>query len=195
MKEQLEQFLDNRDRYVICTADIIYTAYMKPEAEDEVEKKHPLSEEELEMAKEIEKASPSQLVKMMRKSLPSHVQMILRKKLLEFDDEVFQEIAERIISSRQEVFANHAAYYLLRSEADARKWIIDNYGEVKSENMKSLLCMVIGVKGNPTDVPFLMDEARRFERDFPDESYSQGPVIALEHLEDRWNKGDFPDFV
>lgn len=195
MKEQLEQFLDNRDRYVICTADIIYTAYMKPATEDEVDRMHPLTDGELELAAEIEKATPSQLVKMMRKSFPAHVQMILRNKLLEFDDEVFEEIGERIISSRQEVFANHAAYYLLRTAADARKWIIDNYGEVKSENMKSLLCMVIGVKGNPSDVPFLMDEARRFEREFPDESYSQGPVIALEHIEDRWNKGDFPDFV
>lgn len=193
MKDRLEEFLDGRDKYVICTADILYTAYMKPKTEDEVETKFPFTEEELEIVDEIEKAGADELVSMMRKSLPSHVQMVLRRKLLETDG-VFAEMEKRITTSRQEVFANHAAYYLLRYTGDTKQWIYDNYDDIRSEYMKSLLCMVAGVKGDPSDVQFLMDEAERFEREFPDESYSQGPVIGLEHIEDRWNKGEFPEF-
>lgn len=191
MRDRLRDFLDDRDSYVICQADITYTAYMKPDAGADVLANNPLSGEDLEYLEKIDKASPEELVNLMRKEMPGQAQMHLRKRLSEMDKECSELVCRRVLTNRQNTFINNAIHYILRSEYVGKDWIMANYSSIISENMKSLLCIKIGIEGTPEDIPFLMDETVRFEREFPDESYSQGPVIALEHIEDQWEKGKF----
>lgn len=190
MRDRLRDFLDARDSYVICQADIAYTAYMKPDAASKFVSDE-LTEEEKEYAAKIDNASADELVNLMRKEMPGRVQMYLRKKLSEMDKECFESVCRRVLTNRQNTFINNAIHYILRSEYVGKEWILANYSNIISENMKSLLCIKIGLEGTPEDIPFLMAEVERFEREFPDDTYSQGPVIALEHIEDQWEKGKF----
>lgn len=49
-----------------------------------------------------------------------------------------------------------------------------------------MLCLVLGFRGDVAVVPFLMKEVERFERWYPDESYGQGPLLALYELKERF---------
>lgn len=191
MREKLREFLDERDSYVICQADITYTAYMKPQIGEEELEKHKLAEADKKYTDKIEEGTPAELVNLMRKEMPGQEQMLLRKKVLENDKECYESVCMKVLTNRQDTFINNAIHYILRSEYVTKEWVLSNYSNILSEYMKSLLCIKIGIEGTPEDIPFLMEEVERFERDYPDETYSQGPVIALEHIEDQWEKGKF----
>lgn len=47
-----------------------------------------------------------------------------------------------------------------------------------------------GLRGSPEYIPFLIEEAKRFERSYPKESYDQGPYIAVEKLRVRFMTND-----
>ena len=53
---------------------------------------------------------------------------------------------------------------------------------MSSEYLKSLLCLVIGFRGGKESIPMLMKETERFEKSYPDQSYEQGPLFAIQEL-------------
>ena len=62
---------------------------------------------------------------------------------------------------------------------------MEEYRNVRNEYMKSLLCLVLGIRGNENVIPFLVDEVVRFEYQYPSESFEQGPLIGLAELLNR----------
>ena len=48
--------------------------------------------------------------------------------------------------------------------------------------MKSMLCLVLGFRGDVSMIDFLMSEAERLENEYPDESFDQGPTLAVQEL-------------
>lgn len=48
--------------------------------------------------------------------------------------------------------------------------------------MKSMLCVVLGVRGKAEYIPFLICECKRFLAEYPDESFDQGPYLAVKEL-------------
>lgn len=50
-----------------------------------------------------------------------------------------------------------------------------------------LFCLILGFRGEKSLIPFLMEEAKRMEREYPDETYDQGPVLAVQELAERDN--------
>lgn len=48
--------------------------------------------------------------------------------------------------------------------------------------MKSMLCLVLGFRGDVSLIPMLMAETERFERDYPFNSYEQAPILAVQEL-------------
>ena len=63
---------------------------------------------------------------------------------------------------------------------------MENYQEIRSEYMKSMLCLVLGFRGDASMIDFLIEEAERFEREYPDETYDQGPALAVQELSVRF---------
>lgn len=54
------------------------------------------------------------------------------------------------------------------------------------EDLKSMFCLVLGLCGDVSFIPFLMEEARRMEKEYPDEYYDQGPELAVQELAVRY---------
>lgn len=53
------------------------------------------------------------------------------------------------------------------------------YSNIWNEYFKSMLCLVIGFRGDVEMIPFLMKETERLERMYPQETYAQGPILAI----------------
>jgi len=49
-----------------------------------------------------------------------------------------------------------------------------------------MLCLVLGLRGDKSMIPFLIEEAKRMENDYPDETYDQGPTLAVHELANRY---------
>ena len=57
---------------------------------------------------------------------------------------------------------------------------------MRSEYLKSMLCLVLGFRGDDSIIHFLMKEVERFELYYPDKRYEQGPLLALYELKERF---------
>lgn len=95
-------------------------------------------------------------------------------------------IKEKSIRNKQDVFIENALYFFLRSKDNYCDWIIDTYSQFQSEYLKSLFCLVLGFRGDISTIPFLMEEAERMEKEYPNEYYDQGPALAVQELAVRY---------
>lgn len=47
------------------------------------------------------------------------------------------------------------------------------------------MCLVLGFRGDRSMIPFLITEARRMEKEYPNEAYDQGAALAVRELVNR----------
>lgn len=74
----------------------------------------------------------------------------------------------------------------MKSDVNCCNWILETYPQFHSEYLKSLFCLVLGFRGDATMIPFLMEEAGRMEKEYPNEYYNQGPALAVQELAVRY---------
>jgi len=53
------------------------------------------------------------------------------------------------------------------------------YNEIRYPFAQASACLVFGMQGMEEEMPFLLSEYERFQRNFPDESFDQHPLLAL----------------
>ena len=56
------------------------------------------------------------------------------------------------------------------------------YANIWNEYFKSMLCLVIGFRGDVEMLSFLTKETERLERMYLQETYAQGPILAIQEL-------------
>lgn len=70
----------------------------------------------------------------------------------------------------------------MRSACNCCDWIIETYPRFQNEYLKCMLCLVLELQGDKSMIPFLIKEAKRMEKEYPDETYDQGPTLAVHEL-------------
>lgn len=141
------------------------------------------SEEDLYSKKMIEQAATAEeLLKLMRKSLSGGNRSRLRKKVLEYEKEIMPLIKEKTMKSGQDIFIENTLYFFLHCEGNCCDWILKEYSNIWNEYLKSMLCLVLGFRGEVEMIPFLMKETVRLERMYPEETYAQAPILAIQEL-------------
>ena len=133
-----------------------------------------------------EASSPDAIVKLLRKKSELEISIKLIEKAIDIEQETLPIIQTRILTTGQDVFIENALKYLLRCKTNCSQWIMENYQEIRSEYMKSMLCLVLGFRGDASMIDFLIEEAERFEREYPDETYDQGSALAVQELSVRF---------
>ncbi len=186
-KKEITNFLDLHPFKEFSVARLEYSLYLTPEVESFVNKYTdeymPTSEEERQERNIVEETdAPDDLIRLMRKSLHNRNCSILRQKLLQHEEEIMPLIQKKALTNRQDNFIENALHFFLHSEKNCCDWIIENYNSMKSEYMKSLLCLVLGFRGDVSLIPMLMRETERFEMDYPYEDYEQAPFLAVYEL-------------
>ena len=49
-----------------------------------------------------------------------------------------------------------------------------------------MLCLVLGFRAGPDCIPFLMRAVETFEKQYPEETFDQGPILALLEIRARF---------
>ena len=192
IKSDVKKFLDTHRDIELSAARFEYSLHLYRGGEEfmfeEANKILPRSEAKQESIDRMidEASSPDAIVKLLRKKSELEISIKLIEKAIDIEEETLPIIQTRILTTGQDVFIENALKYLLRCKTNCSQWIMENYQEIRSEYMKSMLCLVLGFRGDASMIDFLIEEAERFEREYPDETYDQGPALAVQELSVRF---------
>lgn len=160
-----------------------------------------LSEEEAALAEEIRVCTdPEQLVKWMRKTMTGLLRARLLRRAMAYEKDVLPLMQKRALTTQLVGFEDCVTMFFLECKKNPCQWIMDNYDNIRSEFLKSQFCLVLGMRGTPEFVPFLLQQVDRFEHLQTTEQYlEQGPLLGLAAMEEfpddrEWVLEDFPAF-
>ena len=142
-----------------------------------------LTDEDIEAREEIERLDDADgFFKWMRKPLSPQNKELLNSKMLEHEDEALEMVKKRVLSNRIAVFIENAARFLISCEADPTGWLANNYGAIQDPYARSMMCLVMGIRGNESCASLLLQEAENLSGVVPEGKLEQGPIIALYKL-------------
>ena len=186
-KKEVHKFLDKHPDIPFSAAKFEYSLYLEPEAVEYAnaisEKILGESEEDLHSKRMIEQAETTEeLLKLMRKPLSGGNRSRLRGKLLEYETVMMPYIKEKTMKNGQDIFIENALYFFLHCKENCCSWLMKEYANIRNEYLKSMLCLVIGFRGDVEMLSFLTKETERLERMYLQETYAQGPILAIQEL-------------
>ena len=189
--KEIRHFLHSHPYKDFSAARFEYSLYLMPETEEianqYISEHFVPSDDDTEKEQEINNAdNTDELIRLMRKPLSGTNRTLLRKKILQYENEILPFIQRRAMTNRQDIFIENALYFFMHSQNNCCDWIVQSYDVFKSEYLKSMLCLVMGFRGDVSLIPMLMAETERFERDYPSKSYEQAPILAVQELAPRF---------
>ena len=189
-KKEIKKFIDTHRDLKFSAEKMEYSIYSDWETNEKVielaNQMVPETKVDMEMKTLIEQTDePREILNLMRKELSGANRSLLRTKILKYEDTLESLIKEKCIRNKQDVFIENALAFFMRSTNNYSDWIIETYSQFQSEYLKCMMCLVLGFRGNMSMIPFLINEARRMEKEYPDETYDQGPALAVQELVNR----------
>ena len=189
-KKEIKKFIDTHRDLKFSATKMEYSIYSDWETSEKVielaNQRVPETKVDMEMKTLIEQTDePREILNLMRKELSGANRSLLRTKILKYEDTLEPLIKEKCIRNKQDVFIENALAFFMRSTNNYSDWIIETYSQFQSEYLKCMMCLVLGFRGNISMIPFLINEARRMEKEYPDETYDQGPALAVQELVNR----------
>lgn len=109
----------------------------------------------------------------------------LCKKALTMQAEVMPLLLRRFRTSFQDNLVETAVYILAYAEPEYVDQLITMYPEIRNPYAQSMACVVLGVQKREETLPLLLREYERFMREYPEESFDQGPLLAIYRLDGR----------
>ena len=141
--------------------------------------------EEKETAKAIEAIrTPEDLMLQMRKPAEFSNMTALVKKALEMEDDALPLIVARYRKAKHEFFIENASRIFSRADKKYVEELRDCYKDIWHPHAQALACLLFGYLKLIDTIPLLLSEYERFRRLYPDETYDQCPLLALEYLWD-----------
>lgn len=186
-RKEIEGFLEAHPIKEMSAAKFEYALYLNPEmlkaANAYANTQLGKTEADIALEKVIEETTePVELLKLMRKETSGQNRSAIREKVLEKEAEMLPLIKEKCMRNGQNVFIENALHIFLHGKTNCCDWIMESYSEIRSEYLKSMLCLVLGFRGEAEMIPFLMKEVERLEKDYPYETFEQGPLLAVQEL-------------
>ena len=120
-----------------------------------------------------------EIVKLMRKELEMPNRTELRKLAVEKQEETVPLILKRFRTSGQDIFIENAMAVLSKSNRSYAEDLLRDYSSIRNAYAQSMACLVFGEQKIEEAIPLLLREYERFKKQYPDESFDQGPLLAL----------------
>ena len=182
-KEEIQSFLKEHPLSKISAAGIQYSIYKDPSSvnnlESEIARNRTAGVDE-EHAKLIAQAeTPQDFFRLMRKPMSWENQERLTEKMLTKEEDTAPYILKRSLTNMQDTFVETATAFFLSAKQDISAWILENYDAIQNAYMKSMYCMVLGVRGDESIAPILMTEYANFLALCPGLGFEQGPLLGL----------------
>ena len=146
------------------------------EGEIEPERKARIEEEKAEIAR-LETGDA--IVKFIRNDYDIANRETLCKKILTMQAEVLPPLLCRFQTSFQDSVTETTVYILGHAEREYVDQLIEMYPEIRNPYAQSMACVALGVQEREDTLPLLLREYERLKRQYPEESYCQGPLLAI----------------
>ena len=187
-KQEVKRFTETHRDKDFSPAKYEYSLFLYKDVEDKMYDFANLvfqkdkAEEKANQQMIAEAQTAEDVIKLMRTKIPVTDRQKVILKAIAMEEETLPLIQKRALTNRQNIFIENALKYFLRCKTNCCEWILENYRDFKSEYLKSMLCLVLGFRGNIDMIEFLIKEAERLEREYPNESFDQGPALAVQEL-------------
>ena len=146
------------------------------EGEIEPERKARIEEEKAEIAR-LETGDA--IVKFIRNDYDIANRETLCKKILTMQAEVLPPLLRRFQTSFQDSVTETTVYILGHADREYVDKLIEMYPEIRNPYAQSMACVALGVQEREDTLPLLLREYERLKRQYPEESYCQGPLLAI----------------
>lgn len=125
-----------------------------------------------------------EVVKYIRRGINILNYPMLTKKILTMQDEVMPLLLHRYLTSGQDSVIESVMQTLLNLDADPKyvDQLIAEYPKIRNPYAQSMACVVFGARMREELLPLLLREYERLQREYPEESYYQGPLVAIHTL-------------
>lgn len=120
-----------------------------------------------------------EVTKFMRKKFSSFNNKYFAERVLEIEDQVLPDIIKRFRTSLMDEYIETAINVFYKADIRYINELKSMYYDIRSPYAQSLLCLIFGIRKLENIVPFLLKEYERLKNDYPNESFSEGPLLAI----------------
>jgi len=85
-------------------------------------------------------------------------------------------ILRRYRTCALDAFIDAAAKVFVMGEKEYAHMLREMYRDIRCPFAQACACLVFGMQGMEEEIPFLVSEYERFQREYPDESFDQHPL-------------------
>ena len=96
-------------------------------------------------------------------------------------------VSHMVLRSLNDVMIENAVYLFVNCKGNYSQWILSHYAEIRSPYAQSMMCLVLGFRADTEAIPFLMEQVDYMEKHWPNDSFSQGPLLALHEFRARFS--------
>lgn len=131
--------------------------------------------------------NPEAIFQLFRKKIDAMNQVELISKALAFDEVIFPMVIEKLLRSNHHIFIENSMRFLAKSQRNSSLLLQEKYFEIRSPYVQSLICLIIGLRGEEDSISWMMDRFFEMKKLYPNETYAEGPLIALHELNCRFS--------
>ena len=127
---------------------------------------------------------PAALIDLMRKCdiLNDHA---LSERVAAHAEQTMPLLLKKYCTCLQDEFIELANLALMRSDLCYTQALRELYPQLRAPYAQAHACLTFGMQDMTQEIPFLLEQYRRFQRDYPTEDFSQFPLLALYLLHGR----------
>ena len=126
------------------------------------------------------------LFQFLREKIEVSNRIDLVKKVLEYEDALMPRVVDKLIRSDHDIFIENATRLLARSKKDYSQQLFTRYTEIRSPYVRSLVCLIFSLRMGEEIIPWMMNQFHEIKKLYPDETFDQGPLLALHELKHRF---------
>lgn len=128
---------------------------------------------------------PAALVEIMRKGHDTLNRRLLCAKVLALQEQTMPLLLRRYRTCTLDHFIDDAIIVFSTCERKYAEMLREMYADIRCPFAQACACLAFGMQRMENEIPFLHSEYLRFQKDYPDETFHQHPLLALYLLHGR----------
>ena len=163
---------------------MVYTHMITPQLEELASRlvKQEISRGRDEEKKIIETNNLAGLIEILKQNPDPFNQQLLRRKLLQFREEVVPVLLAELGHIQNDTFVEQAVRIIYMSGINCTAALLKLISSPIDAYALSLICVLLGLLGSAEALKPLWDRFHFLKEKYPEESFSQGPLIGLYEL-------------
>ena len=124
------------------------------------------------------------IISILRKKHDPLNNTLLCRKAIDMQQTVMPLLLKRYKTSLQDQFIEASGCIMAHCDMQYLEQLKELYPIIRSPYAQSVACLVFAVQKQTELIPLILSEYERLKRNYPKESYAQGPLLALYMLYD-----------